>query len=166
MTPLIAVLDTNVWLDWLAFADPGVEPLRTAVSQGWVRVAGLPRGRDELADVLRRETVIRQADAARTRKALPSLDARLALAAYDATVTIHPAAPACALVCRDPDDQCFIDLAVAARARWLVTKDRALLSLARQASRRYGVTILPPLRFTADTVPQPLHPRKDAAASP
>ena len=28
------VLDTNVWLDWLAFDDPGVAPLKAAVAEG------------------------------------------------------------------------------------------------------------------------------------
>ncbi len=34
--------------------------------------------------------------------------------------------------CRDPDDQKFLEAALAARAEFLVTKDRALLDLARR----------------------------------
>jgi len=37
--------------------------------------------------------------------------------------------------CRDPDDQKFLEAALAARADVLVTKDRELLRLARQRSR-------------------------------
>jgi predicted nucleic acid-binding protein len=45
--------------------------------------------------------------------------------------------------CTDPDDQVFIDLALACKARWLLSKDRALLKLARRA-RALGLSIQPP----------------------
>ena len=44
------------------------------------------------------------------------------------------------LRCSDPDDQVFIDLALAHRAPWLLTHDRALLRLAKRA-RLHGVCI-------------------------
>jgi predicted nucleic acid-binding protein len=37
--------------------------------------------------------------------------------------------------CRDPDDQKFLEAALAARAEFLVTKDRGLLDLARRVAR-------------------------------
>jgi hypothetical protein len=37
-------------------------------------------------------------------------------------------------LCRDPDDQKFLEAALAARAGFLVTRDRALLDLARRAA--------------------------------
>ena len=148
MNPAAAVLDTNVWLDWLVFADPAIGPVRAAVACGRLRLLGLPRGRDELADVLGRESLRLQAEASRRRRGLPDGPAPLAaLAEFDALVAMRPAPPACGLPCRDPDDQCFIDLAVAQRARWLLTKDRALLALARQARRRFGIEIVPPRAF-------------------
>lgn len=147
-----AVLDTNVWLDWLAFEDPVVDPLREAVRQGRVRLLSLARGRDELAGVLARPAVRLQAEAARARRGLhPDLDLAAAMARFDAVVRIRPAPRACGLDCRDPDDQCFVDLAVAERARWLFTKDRALLALARQARRRFGLSIVGPASFAEDT---------------
>jgi predicted nucleic acid-binding protein len=143
-----AVLDTNVWLDWLVFADPVIAPVRAAVASGQLRLLGLARGRDELADVLGREAVRLQAEAARRRRGLANLPAPLAaLAEFDALVAMRPAPPACGLLCRDPDDQCFIDLAITEGARWLLTKDRALLALARQARRRSGLEIVPPGGF-------------------
>ena len=45
--------------------------------------------------------------------------------------------------CTDPDDQKFIDLALGHRARWLVTRDRAVLKLARRA-RTLGLNIVTP----------------------
>ena len=53
--------------------------------------------------------------------------------------------PPCGLRCKDPDDQVFIDAAVVWQARWLVTRDRALLKLTRRA-RRWGVEVLTPER--------------------
>jgi len=33
------VLDTNVWLDWLVFREPSLEPLRRAHAEGKVEIA-------------------------------------------------------------------------------------------------------------------------------
>ena len=49
--------------------------------------------------------------------------------------------PACNLSCRDPDDRKFLDLAVAHRVDWLLSKDRALLAARRFAQRRFGLNI-------------------------
>jgi predicted nucleic acid-binding protein len=43
--------------------------------------------------------------------------------------------------CRDPDDQKFLELAMAANADVLVTKDRALLELARRKRAQVGRTV-------------------------
>ena len=51
--------------------------------------------------------------------------------------------------CSDRDDQKFLDLAYTARADWLVTKDKALLKLARRA-RRDGLKILLPAAACAE----------------
>ena len=60
-------------------------------------------------------------------------------------------APAVRLVCRDPDDQMFIDLALAERARWLISRDRAVLALAKRA-RAQGLEILTPERWVEQQV--------------
>jgi predicted nucleic acid-binding protein len=51
--------------------------------------------------------------------------------------------------CSDPADQKFLDLAYTARADWLVTRDNALLKLARRA-RRDGLKILTPAAACAE----------------
>ena len=151
MNRVLAVLDTNVWLDWLVFADPVVAPLRDEVSGGRLRLLSLPRARDELAEVLARETVRAQAAAARRRRGLAGeYDPLRALSEFEALAEIRTAAAFCGLACRDPDDQCFVDLAAAEGARWLITKDRALLSLARAAQRRFALTIAVPQGFRKD----------------
>lgn len=144
-----AVLDTHVWLDWLAFEDPAVAPLRAAVEGGSLTPVASTRLRDELADVLSRPALRAAVHAARARRALPAPapEPAQALARFDALARLVDACPRCELECADRDDQPFLDVAVAAGARWLITRDRDLLALARRARRRYGLAIVPPSGF-------------------
>ncbi|OXH83132.1 nucleotide-binding protein, partial [Burkholderia multivorans] len=50
--------------------------------------------------------------------------------------------------CKDRDDQKFLELARAAQAEWLVSKDRALLKLAKRTARDFGFRIAQPAPFT------------------
>ncbi len=133
------VIDTNVWLDWLVFDDPRIAAIREAVANGW-RVLSCPRMRDELADVLGRPAF-----------GLDQQQRADCLARHDALVQPcgNPSpGVARALVCSDPDDQVFVDLALAHGARLLVSRDKALLGLARRA-RPHGLTIVAPEAWTA-----------------
>jgi predicted nucleic acid-binding protein len=149
--PPRAVLDTNVWLDWLVFDDPSIAALRAARGAGEVDVVGFPRGRAELADVLARPSTREHALRASARRgaAVPMPAAEALLARYDALATAADDAPGCGLQCRDSDDQPFLDLAVACGARWLLTKDRALLALAAPARRRFSLAIATPAAYGA-----------------
>jgi uncharacterized protein len=135
LTPApLVVLDTNVVLDWLLFADPGVQALVMAIEQGRLRWIATAAMRGEFAHVLGRGL-------AATHSAEP---ARLEQT-WERHCTEHPPAPpaAAALRCTDSDDQKFIDLALAASARWLISRDRALLKLRSKAADR-GVAIVTP----------------------
>jgi uncharacterized protein len=132
-----AVLDTNVVLDWLVFKDAGVQALAAAVQSGTLRWLACARMRDELADVL-----------ARPQLQHWQTDVAAALAAFDRHAALRPAPPPSHLPCRDADDQVFIDLALAAGCRWLLTKDRALLALARRARPR-GLLVQTPAAWLA-----------------
>jgi len=127
--PLDLVLDTNVVLDWLAFGHPVGATLAAAVTSGRCRWLCTRAMRDELADVIAREALQRWA-----------IDAPAVLAVFDAlAVDVGATAPLGAtanLRCSDPDDQIFIDLAIARSAHALLTRDRALLRLASRARRR------------------------------
>ncbi len=133
------VLDTNVVLDWLLFADPGVQALATAIEQGRLRWIATAAMRGEFAHVLGRGLAV-------ARSADP---ARFALA-WEQHCVEHPSAPPAAapLRCTDNDDQKFIDLVLAAGARWLVSRDRALLKLRSKAATR-GVAIVTPSQWHA-----------------
>jgi putative PIN family toxin of toxin-antitoxin system len=124
------VLDTNVWLDWLVFGDPEVAPLRAAVEQGRARVFIDAACEAELARVLAYPLGRVRLDAA----------AQAACLAQCRRATKRGAAAApldCVLPpCRDPQDQKFLELARACRADLLLTKDRALLELARHTPFR------------------------------
>ena len=120
------VLDTNAVLDWLLFHDPGMGALQTAIGAGAVRWLASPRMREELLRTLHYPALAKwQPDRAR---ALAVFDRWAATCPEPAPTRIGP------FVCRDPDDQVFIDLALAQSARWLVTHDRALHQLARRAA--------------------------------
>ena len=61
---------------------------------------------------------------------------------------VAPAAERARLpACRDPDDQKFLEAALAVRADWLITKDRALLELERRRSRPVPFRIAVPDDF-------------------
>lgn len=142
MSPLAApvprvVLDTNVVLDWLVFRNTAVLPLVSAIEQRHVEWIACASMRTELARTLGYDNLARWAP-----------DREQALAVFDTHTQLLPApATLPALRCSDGDDQVFLDLAVAAGARWLLSHDRALLRLARRA-RGLGVTVIQPRLWT------------------
>ncbi len=154
------VLDTNVWLDWLVFDDPRVRALRAAERAGRVRIVACVEARAELAEVLGRPQLIAQGLASRARRGVAQFEATRLLEEFDAAVSLDERAPACGLVCSDPDDQRFVDLAVAHSAQYLLTRDRALLALARGARSRFGLLITQPERVPAS------HERTSAGSQP
>ena len=130
--PPLLVLDTNVVLDWLFFADPGCGPLSIAIRRRRVRWIASQAMRNEIEHVL--QLGIRARHLA---------DPGSVLAAWDEWASITPVVdgplPA-TLRCTDPDDQKFIDLALRTGASALLTRDRAVLKLARRA-RAHGLCI-------------------------
>jgi uncharacterized protein len=137
------VLDTQVWLDWLVFDDPGVRRLRTAVHLGRATIYIDTACDAELARVLAYDLGKHSIPAAAQAAALAQarrLAQRIENAISDAERASLPQ-------CRDPDDQKFIEAAVAARADALITKDRALLELNRRRARALPFRILTPADF-------------------
>jgi predicted nucleic acid-binding protein len=135
-----AVLDTQVVLDWLVFRDPGVAPLAEAVESGAIRWLASAAMRAEFEHVLDRGV---GAAWHPDRAVIANTWGRHARPAEPGPL------PAQGLHCTDRDDQMFIDLALTTRANWLVSRDKALLRLARRA-RPGGLIVLSPVDWHVD----------------
>jgi putative PIN family toxin of toxin-antitoxin system len=118
------ILDTNVWLDWLLFDDPSVAALKAAVAAGRAEIFIDAAGEAELARVLAYDLGKRSIDAQKQAACLAECR-RIATPLKD--IVVETGLPRCA----DPADQVFLEAAAAARADYLVTKDRELLKLGR-----------------------------------
>ncbi|NDF65416.1 MAG: PIN domain-containing protein, partial [Betaproteobacteria bacterium] len=99
MTPL--VLDTNIVLDLWWFEDPRAEPLFTALQAGHVRWLATEAMREELERVLSYPHLTRR----------PRRRSQDPLAEFDRHASRVLPATRAPYVCKDPDDQKFIDLA-------------------------------------------------------
>ena len=125
------VLDTNVWLDWLVFDDPSIAPIKAAVAANSVEIPIDAACEAELERALGYDL---------GRKFTLDADAQGACIAECRRVARRIESPvpgagrAKLPACRDRDDQKFLEAALAARAEFLVTKDRALLDLARRVT--------------------------------
>lgn len=146
------VIDTQVIMDWLVFRDPRAQTLATAVTSRQVQWIGEPAMLDELRHVLGRGV------AARFEPDLAWIESQFE---QHCQMIASASPPAVRLVCRDPDDQKFIDLALAQRAQWLLSRDRAVLALAKRA-RVQSLLILNPDRWTP---PAPATPPADHLAT-
>jgi predicted nucleic acid-binding protein len=138
--PFHIVLDTNVVLDWLVFRNATLAPIAAAIESGQLRWIATTAMRNELAHVLGRGVV-----------SAWSPDESALWIHWDRWVLVvdEPPKPALShrLRCTDVDDQKFIDLAVS-RARWLVSRDRAVLKLARRAAP-LGLKVMSPAQWDA-----------------
>lgn len=121
------VLDTNIVLDLYVFADPASAPVHSALESGALRWLATQAMRDEL------ERVLAYAQIA-PRLAFYKRSAADVLAAFDRHSECVAVADKAPVTCRDPDDQKFVDLAVAHRAT-LLSKDRAVLALRKRLQR-------------------------------
>ena len=124
------VLDTQVWLDWLVFGDPGIAPIREACTAGRLEIVADAACRTELGRVLAYDFGRHSLDSAAREACFAAFEKIVHFFETNGTATLP--LPRCA----DPDDQKFLELAAAARADMLVTKDNALLALAGRAPFR------------------------------
>ncbi|HTT10815.1 MAG TPA: putative toxin-antitoxin system toxin component, PIN family [Burkholderiaceae bacterium] len=126
------VVDTNVVLDCWVFDDPAARPLRAALERRDLRAVRSAETDAELDAVL-----------ARPRFGLDAEPRRRLLQHWQALAELTSVATAAPVRCADPADQKFLDLAYAAHAAVLFTKDKALLATAARA-RAARLKILPP----------------------
>lgn len=122
--PAKIVLDTNIVLDLYVFTDPATNALRSAIESGRLQWLATPPMREELERVLTYPQIAKSLQHHKT-------DAPAALALFDAHSEVVAVAAKASVTCKDPDDQKFIDLAVAHRAH-LLSKDRAVLCMKKR----------------------------------
>ena len=128
------VIDTNIVLDLWLFEDPATIPLRAALQSGAISHLATASMRDELERVLAYPHLVK-------RMAKSNIQAYDILSRFDEyLLAVEPAAKA-ACTCKDPDDQKFIDLAVA-HAVPLLSKDNAILCM-RKRLLQSGVVLNP-----------------------
>ena len=118
------VIDTNIVLDAFVFDDPGSVALKAALEGRQIRWLTTRPMRDELDRVLAYPLIVK-------RLLRGQRGADDVLAQFDAKAEIVEVAARAPMRCRDPDDQKFVDLALAHKAA-LLSKDRALLCLSKR----------------------------------
>ena len=128
------VIDTNIVLDLWLFEDPATIPLRAALQSGAISHLATDSMRDELERVLAYPHLVK-------RMAKSNIQAQDILNRFDEhLLAVEPAAKAL-FTCKDPDDQKFIDLAVA-HAAPLLSKDKAILCMKKRLLQS-GVALNP-----------------------
>ena len=136
MDSILAVLDTNVCLDLFVFRDPAIKPFHDAIKadtfhaitredcrEEWLRVLDYPKLNLDL-----------------TEKERSKLEFDKLIQLIEPKKQDYHLLP----ICSDKDDQKFMELAFDARARVLITKDKALLKLARKNTRNGFFRIISP----------------------
>jgi len=140
---LRVVLDSNVWIDILVFDDPHTRPIRAALESGAVAALIDARCLAELTYVLDYpQFIARRVDKAAALEVVARLAQLVEPAAQPEDAQPLPK-------CKDRDDQKFLELAHAAQAHWLISKDRAVLKLAKRIARDFGFQIAQPAPFAA-----------------
>lgn len=135
-TPRV-VLDTNVALALWLWRDPRLGDLQQALDDAALIWLSDEACWCELVHELRPDRCAAQGTDPQTVQQRISAAPRLQL---------EPGAPPPSsqhLVCTDPDDQKFIDLALRGSAIWLLSRDRAVLKLRKRAAT-LGLNILRP----------------------
>ena len=132
VAPVRVVLDTNIVLDLWLYQDPATPVLQEALDSKAVQWLATQVMRDELERVLA-YTHIAQ------RLALSQLTAHDMLLKFDVHAQLMPVAAKAQFVCKDKDDQKFIDLAAEHQAQ-LISKDKAVLTM-RNRMARLGVAV-------------------------
>lgn len=143
------VLDTNVCLDLWVFADPGCARVLAALRSGAVQAVTRDDCRAEWQRVLHYPQLPIDDQSRPLVDAAFTANVQLLTDTDSVPVDAGRRLPRCA----DPDDQKFLELALASGARWLLSKDRELLKLDRRARMAGGFSILLPQAWAPTEVP-------------
>jgi len=146
----LIVIDSQSLFDWVVFRNPACSD--------WAAALGGPDWEWIFTSEMKAEFDFVAAKGFGERWPV-DLDALAATWSRHGRAVEAPAAPGAGdrLHCTDADDQKFIDLAIAARAHTLVTRDKALLKLARKALARHGLRICRPEAWSKEWAQGPSH---------
>jgi putative PIN family toxin of toxin-antitoxin system len=125
------VLDTNVILDLLVFKDPSTEPIRLMLDAKIVDAVRSEASMLELVDVIQRPIF-----------KLSQQEQEMILQAWEGVTRLleNTAIESAPFICRDLDDQIFLDMAYSIRPAVLFSKDLRVLEL-RVSAKGHGVEI-------------------------
>jgi putative PIN family toxin of toxin-antitoxin system len=145
--PIEIVLDTNVCLDLFVFKDPRWEKIMLALNTGTIRASTRKDCREEWLAVLHYSH-------------LPVTDEnrQIFIENFDKFIEVREAVPSLIKlpVCTDKDDQKFLEYSRDAQVNVLVSKDKAVLKLAKKMQKLNLFNIETPEKFLhrLTTIPQ------------
>ena len=125
--PPKVVLDTNILLDLWIYQDPATTALLNALQEGRIHWVATLSIREELCRVLTYPHITE-------RRLRQHITVEAVMAQFDKYAHIQSMAVRAPYVCKDPDDQKFIDLAVVHQAL-LLSKDKQVLRLTNRLAR-------------------------------
>jgi len=132
-----AVVDTNVWLNYLFFNNSStIQTVRFLFSEDCTVIAS-SQTLNEAYDVLCRE---------RLSRVLPS-DLRLAFYFEIGQISQLITPTSTVTACRDPRDNMFLEAALDGDADYLISRDNDLLALAAEPHREWKFRIVTPADF-------------------
>lgn len=141
MIPNRIVIDTNVCLDLFVFRDPRWQGLLAALQAGHIEAVTRADCRMEWLIVLGYAHLKLDDDA--RQRCIVAFDHLIECISPSCSAHVGPPLP----LCRDRDDQKFLELARDADASMLLTKDKALLKLAGKLRRSGRFTIIQPQQW-------------------
>ncbi|NVD97526.1 putative toxin-antitoxin system toxin component, PIN family [Massilia sp. BJB1822] len=141
VSPKRIVIDTNVCLDLFVFKDPRWAGLLAAIESGAVEAITRADCREEYLIVLHYKHL-----------PLDETTRPLSAARFDALIKVvaPPESGVRLPVCTDRDDQKFLELARDAKADILITKDKALLKLAKRLAREGMFKVMLPEKWSLE----------------
>lgn len=147
MIPKRIVIDTNVCLDLFVFQDPRWSGLMAALQSGEVEAVTRADCRMEW------QLVLHYSHLPISDETRPGFNAAFeAHIKYIEAEALSPRTDVRLPLCSDTDDQKFLELALGAHASTLITKDKALLKLARKTAKLGLFSIIGPQSWC---LPQP-----------
>lgn len=139
------VLDTNVCLDLFHFSNRGCVALAKALQDGQIQAVTRTDCREEWLRVLEYPSVPIEPEQRASRR--ERFDAQTV---WLEEAQLLPPGDVVLPRCLDPDDQMFLELALAAEARWLISKDKQLLKLNRRTVKAGLFRVLKPELWSPD----------------